>query len=143
MMLLNQKWKFVCAACMAFNLLVVAGCGSNSPRGIPKADVTGEVLFQQKPVSEGVVTFYSEKTGIAAPADLDSTGHFTIPDGIEIGTYIVTVAPPFIEEVAGAPPAAKPTPTYDNIPQKYRSIETSDLRADVKEGENQYVFQME
>ncbi|QDV49992.1 hypothetical protein [Gimesia fumaroli] len=143
MKLFDKKWSPLCALCVMFNLLVIAGCGGNNPRGIPRGDVTGEVLFQQKPVTEGVVTFYSEQTGIAAPADLDGNGLFTIPDGIEIGTYTVTVAPPFVEEVAGAPPASKPTPQYENIPQKYRAIETSDLRADVKEGGNQYVFKME
>lgn len=142
-MLSVPKRKIVFLSCVLVSLLSLPGCGGNSPRGIPKAEVTGEVLFQDKPVEVGVVTFFSSETGIAAPADLDSTGHFTIPDGIEIGTYTVTVTPPFVEGVAGAPPAAKPKTNYDDIPQKYRAIETTDLSAEVKEGENQYVFKME
>ncbi len=115
----------------------------NAPRGIPRGEVSGKITFQGAPVTEGTVTFYSDKTGIAAPADLDSNGSFTISNGIEVGSYAVMIAPPIIEDVAGAPPTKKAEKTYDNIPKKYRASETSGLQAEVKKGRNEYVFNME
>lgn len=115
----------------------------NAPRGIPRGEVSGKITFQGEPVTEGTVTFYSDKTGIAAPADLDSNGLFTISNGIEVGSYAVMIAPPIIEDVTGAPPTKKAKKTYDNIPKKYRASETSGLQAEVKKGKNEYVFNME
>src|SRR5690606_8721702 len=95
-----------------------------------------------QPVPEGLVTFSSEKTGIAAPATLNDKGEFTIPKGIEVGEYQVTITPPDPEDVAGAPPVTSTPKDYSNIPQAYRSLTTSELRATVERGDNSFEFEM-
>tara|TARA_R110002111_G_scaffold234274_3_gene295312 strand:+ start:34338 stop:34814 length:477 start_codon:yes stop_codon:yes gene_type:complete len=126
---------------IVLNMASLTGCG-NAPRGIPRGDISGEVTFQDAPVTEGVVTFFSDKTGIAAGAKLDSNGSFSIPDGIEVGSYAVTITPPYEEEPPGLTPVEKPQKKYPEIPVKYRSGETSGLQAKVENGANHYEFKM-
>tara|TARA_R110002095_G_scaffold184553_6_gene161758 strand:+ start:5669 stop:6145 length:477 start_codon:yes stop_codon:yes gene_type:complete len=126
---------------LVLSLISLTGCG-NAPRGIPRGDISGEVTFQDAPVTEGVVTFFSDKTGIAAGTKLDNNGSFSIPDGIEVGTYVVTITPPYEEEPPGLSVVEKPQKKYPDIPVKYRSGETSGLQAKVESGTNHYEFKM-
>lgn len=118
---------------IALLTLVVVGCGESGPPRIP---VSGSVTFESKPVTEGTVTFLSRKSGAATAAKLNDEGKFEIPEGLPAGDYVVSVAPPFTEEVAGAP-VTEPAKEYPNIPQKYRSDTTSDLKATIKEDQQE------
>jgi hypothetical protein len=103
------------------------GCGQSGPRLIV---VSGDVSFNGQPVSEGTVTFFSKLSGAAPAAELNIEGHFEFAEGIPAGDYAVVIAPPFVEQVAGAPVTEAPK-EYPNIPQKYRSDITSDLKVTI------------
>lgn len=121
-------------------LLVVSGCGGGGSQA-PTGSVSGTVTFQGTPVTEGDVNLISRETGQVYAAPLGDGGSFKIADPVQTGSYIVSIAPPL-----GAPPTVEnPTPVIPNpanIPQKYRSDQTSDLKADVKAGENTFTFDM-
>lgn len=126
---MRSVWGF----CLIVGLMLLAGCGDGEPSRIP---VTGTVTFDGEPVTEGTVTFFSRSTGVADGAPLNSEGRFEFADGLPAGEYVVSVAPPPPEEVAGAPSAAPPK-EYPDIPQKYRSDVTTDLKATVEEGSSE------
>ncbi len=119
-------------------LIVLAGCSGSEVR--PSGTVSGTVTFGGEPVTEGQVQFNSEELGVGALAKLDSAGKFTIEAPLALGKYTVTVLPPPLpapEE--GVEPEIK---EYPNIPEKYRTESTTDLTAEVKEGDNHFPFDM-
>ncbi|WP_417385876.1 hypothetical protein [Gimesia sp.] len=126
---------------MLFCAVCLTGCGSGVTE-TPRGDISGTVTFQETPVTEGTVNFFSGKTGIAAGAKLDEEGHFSIPDGIEIGSYMISITPPYVEEPPGLSSVESKPREFKNIPAKYRTGETSGLTAEVKSGENHYEFKM-
>ena len=121
-------------------IIALGGCGKTKT---PVGSVSGTVTFQGEPVPEGQVSFYSKETGKGNIGSLDSSGKFSFPDPVEVGTYTVFVTPPEppppdIGE--GPQPAPK---QYPNIPEKSRSELTSPLTAEVEEGENSFTFELE
>ena len=126
---------------MVLTITSTVGCGGSSQE-IPHGKVTGVVLFEDYPISEGTITFYSTETGNAVPAALGSDGSFSLSDGIEIGSYSIMITPPSSENSDGMTPEQTPKKSYANIPTSYRSSETSKLQAEVKLGENHFVFKM-
>lgn len=122
-------------------IVLIPACGPSSKKK-PVETVTGQVTFQSKPVTEGQVTFLAED-GASATADLDSSGKFTIEE-LPIGKYVVSVTPPALTEAPTEDPNKMPPPKkYPNIPEGYRSEVTSDLTAEVHEGEdNNFTFDM-
>jgi len=126
---------------MGIMFLALAACRPETNRGLSKASVRGTVTFEGKPVSQGLVSFSSPETGVGASVEIQPPGEFTFPDGIEVGTYQVSIAPPFREETAGAP-STQPEPEFPEIPLKYRAPHESGLTAEVVPGENQFQFDM-
>ena len=117
--------------------LCAMGCG---PDGPPRGTVSGVVTYKDKPVTEGQVVFSAPERGQGAMANLDSTGKYSIPEGIEVGEYKVMVTPPPSNVAAGGPkPALK---VYTNLPEQYRNEATTDLKANVVEGENTFNFDL-
>lgn len=125
---------------LGMSLSVLLGCG-----GAPGDDkITGSVeisvTFAGEPVPEGSVQLSIPEQGKATGGDLDVDGNLSLAE-VEVGNYIVFIAPP-----PEAPPEAdKPASAqedYENIPPKYRSESTSPLKAEVKEGENKFSFEL-
>jgi len=115
------------------------GGGATKPSGI----VAGEVTFQGTPVTEGTVNFTSPKTGVAATAELDPDGSFTLQEPLEVGSYDIVITPPPIK-TAPMPNQPPPAPKdYANIPAKYRAAATSTLKVEVEEGENSFQLEMQ
>lgn len=112
------------------------GCGKRRPRRIP---VSGTVTFQDLPVTEGEVTFFSQATGFASVGVLDETGRFAIREGLPADRYVVAVAPPSPQVAAGAS-WTTPAKEYPNIPPQYRSVTTSPLQADLDERNHEFAF---
>jgi hypothetical protein len=113
------------------------GCG---PDGPPRGTVSGVVTYKDKPVTEGQVVFSAPERGQGAMANLDSTGKYSIPEGIEVGEYKVMVTPPPSNVAAGGP--KPPLKVYTNLPEQYRNEATTDLKANVVEGENTFNFDL-
>jgi hypothetical protein len=119
--------------------LCLTGCGSGPAAG----EVSGKVTFHGKAVAEGRVTFTNPQTGISDEALLDKDGTYVIKTALPLGEYKVTVSPLIVrQQDDGKGPVVgmeKPAP---DIPQKYRTIGSTTLKATVKEGKNELNFDM-
>lgn len=124
------------AACFLVSWVIGCGGGSREPVG----QVTGKVTFGGSPVTEGTISFMS-KTGRSGAGKLNSDGSFTIASenqGLPPGTYKVVVVPPEVEVPGdGTSLPAMIHKEMPNIPEKYRSEETTDLQVTIKEGANE------
>jgi hypothetical protein len=113
---------------------LLAGCGGSEREKAPKGNVSGTVTYEGKPVEKGRVQLSNPKTGIAAMAKIQEGGKFTLEQPIETGTYVVTVLLP------ESPPPGEGDPVdpedFPNIPQFYQEEMYSDIKAEVKEGDN-------
>ncbi|MCX7426007.1 MAG: carboxypeptidase regulatory-like domain-containing protein [Planctomycetia bacterium] len=110
------------AALVLLAAVVSAGCKKGETLGT----VTGNVTFQGKPVTEGMVMFVGP--GVHMTAKLDAQGHYEVKQakgaGLPPGSYQVSVNPPVIDApMAGGPPVK--IPTFPNIPLRYRDPKTS------------------
>jgi len=142
--------------CLVLVLLFV-GCGETVDADRPEtAPVTGTVTYNGQPVEGATVTFMAGASGgRGAVGTTDASGKFQLTtfeagDGAIPGAYKVKIA----KTVGGAPTAgegeimAPPTggpPTSevkDELPVKYKDENTSGLTADVKDGDNDFPFEL-
>ena len=83
------------AALVLLAAVVSAGCKKGETLGT----VTGNVTFQGKPVTEGMVMFVGP--GVHMTAKLDAQGHYEVKQakgaGLPPGSYQVSVNPPVID----------------------------------------------
>lgn len=107
------------------------GCGR---RGKPTGTVSGTVTFDGKPYTDASVIFFSPATGQGGSANINPDGTFQLPKPIEVGEYIVYLAPRLEENPAAEP---KPVSIDSTVPEKYWSESTSDIRCEIKAGANQ------
>jgi hypothetical protein len=127
-----------------FVALAVTGC---RPSGPPVGRVSGKVTFQGQPVTDGRISFFSEKTAYAAEATLGIDGGYRIETeegGLPVGEYIISIHPP----MELGPPDPRTPQTYvekdvANIPKKYRERSKPLLAATIVEGKNEHNFNME
>jgi hypothetical protein len=122
--------------CCVLVLSTILGCAK------PIGNVAGKVTYKNAPVSEGAVIFQNAGGTVSVSGNLSTDGSFKIATadrpGLPPGDYKVAVSPNRVgsgEAVLAAPPGevgAKPPA----IPAKYHSLETSDLTATVKAGDN-------
>lgn len=111
------------------------------------ATVSGTVTLDGRPIAvgehvNGVVTFLREDgSGAPASAALDRSGRYTLATGsrmgVEPGSYRVTVA--VTETIFPDDPNAMPIPKL-LTPRKYGDPQNSELRAEVKPGNNTFDF---
>ncbi len=97
------------------------------------------MTYKGQPVAEGVVVFDDAKHGLVRSLPIGPDGtieHNAIP----IASYVVTVLPKDPPQADMAQPAPRPDPK--DIPKKYRSAETTDLKADIKTGDNEVKFDL-
>ena len=126
---------FLVGACVIAGMSI--GCTGTPPSG----EVTGKITFEGNGVVEGVVSFQSEN-GTGGDGQLKTEGAYTIK-ALPVGEYNVTVHPLVVREndpktgvEAGI---EKPAP---DIPFKYRTVGTSDLKAKVETGKNVINFEL-
>jgi len=113
----------------------LAGCGSG---GIPaSSQVYGAVSHEGKPVTQGVVNFFSADTGKAGAGNLTPEGKYEITAGLAPGKYKVYVTPPPITAPPMPGAAAAAPRQFPDIPDQYRSDSTSTLSFEVKAGKNE------
>ncbi len=113
-------------------VITFLGCGGSSEPVVEVITINGKVTFEGAPVTEGSVQFEDSSTGISSSAELGAEGAYTLETAT--GDYKVTVTPPWIEIDLG--PDSPPEEDYkevDNIPQKYRQTNSTDLTAKVTE----------
>ena len=127
-------------ACLAAVCLTVAcvavGCGR-------RAEVSGVVTLDGKPLPAGVVTFSPANAGPSGYGAIAADGSYTVQlgssQGLPPGEYVVTVAANAAAAAGGTP---GPGPLSDAItplmtPQRYADPALSPLRATLKSGTQQ------
>lgn len=123
--------------------VTLAACGCTR-----RAEVSGVVTLDGKPLSAGVVTFTPAAGGPTGYAAIGADGTYRVQtgaaEGLPPGGYVVTVA-------ANAPPAADsqsgPGPLADGIrplvtPQRYADPSQSPLRVVLKSGSQALPFEL-
>lgn len=126
----------ITSALLLLLALTIVGCG-----GQPVGKVAGKVTYKGAPVTEGSIIFQNADGTVALSSNLGPDGSYAVTsadrDGLPPGDYKVAVSPGKIGSgeapLVVAPGEAAPPPT---IPTKYHSIDTTDLKASVKAGDN-------
>ena len=125
-------------------LALFGGCGG-AEDDLPRQEVSGSVILQGEPLSEGMIQFRPETNqGTFASAAI-TAGKYSIPrpEGPVAGGYRVIITSPPKSTAApseGGPGKAPPSPP-DRIPKKYNASST--LNAEVKAGQpNSFDFDL-
>lgn len=119
--------------------LLALGCGSAGPPRSAKA--RGTVTHADKPVADAEIYFVAAEKGFSANATLSPEGKYEITSNLPPATYKIFFTSPRITKppMDGQPP---PEAKELNVPNKYRSETTSDLKAEVKAGDNTFDFNL-
>ena len=132
----------IVALCLAIVLVASAGCGSGKKK---TCIVRGKVTYDGKVVPNGTITFFPTE-GPSASGEIQPDGSYTLTtyvagDGAVEGAYTVVIVA-MRDESGRLPEERNPLPP-PIVPNKYTSAATSDLRAEVKAGENTLNFHLE
>jgi hypothetical protein len=105
--------------------------------------VSGQVTYKGKPVPHGTIAFIPDGA-TAATGEIGPDGSYTLTtfrkgDGAIPGTHRVVITA--LEDPATPVEAWSKLPP-PIIPAKYLNLTTTDLRAEVKEGENTINFEL-
>ena len=141
-----------------FLLFCTAGCTGDGPQ---MGEVVGKVTYQGKVVPEGTVSFYPSSGGRPCVGQIRSDGTYELSsrvpgDGVPIGEYRVAIEarkliggsarPKSLREELSKEFAAR-SKTKARIewlvPQKYSSVELSELTAIVERKQNLIDFDIE
>lgn len=144
-------------ASMALIALAAAGCGGDGGYRFPVHPAAGKVMRGGKPVPKAIVRFHptdpatvkipdgQEGPPVVLTTETDEDGAFVMStyladDGIPAGDYVVTVQigldAPDVENADVMPNRNLPL-----VAKLYRKPDTSPLKATVKPGDNQFVFE--
>ncbi|MCR9115901.1 MAG: hypothetical protein NXI22_03000 [bacterium] len=126
--------------CLSLLLVALIGCG----KAAPTAMVSGKVTVKGKQLTNGTVIFYDAEGGGGATCPIDADGNYQTKEKLYAGSYTVAIGPgagvPALEAGAiGMPP---PPVVDDSVPKKFTSIQTSDLKTVIEDGENTFDVQI-
>jgi len=147
---------FLCSMFLS-SAAVLSGCGGPSlPAGAKKtAKVTATVTYKGAPVEGATVTFVNTDGPPPANGRTDAQGKAKLKtyvdgDGATLGAHKVIIEKS--EAVGGQQNVNTDSPEYNPnappatvkylLPQKFNSIATSGLTAEVKEGSNDFTFDL-
>jgi hypothetical protein len=133
----------ILVAGLALGCSLAIGCGKTVPRGnLPRGKVAIAISYGGKPITEGRVDLQNAQSGEGGGAEVNQEGIVTLPSVVE-GTYVVTVNPPTTAAIpVPGQPDSKPK-EFPNIPEAYRTVAASPLKAEVKRGETtEYKFDL-
>lgn len=111
-------------------LLVCAGCGSGASKDESRAQVSGMVTFDGKPLPAANLTFKAKDSPLAGQVSIKADGRYS-SGSIPIGKNLVGIA---TESIRYGSPAL-----YVKIPAKYEDYATSELEVEIKPGVNENV----
>jgi hypothetical protein len=118
---------------------LLSGCDGTGQTG---GTVTGTVTLDGRPLTMGLVNFYSVAGGPSALGAVNKDGTYNVQIGndlsIPAGEYLVTVEANELAPLEGGPGGSPrpPRPGKRITPDKYAKRETTDLRVTVKAGSN-------
>jgi hypothetical protein len=118
-------------------LLLLDGCGFIDNTGT----VSGTVRYKGQPLSEGSVSFVSEK-GQVATGTIDSSGHYTVshipPGPAKVTVQVVSAEGPPPMSFLGTPKPTQGKATGPKIPLRYSTASTSGLQLNVTKGKQEF-----
>jgi hypothetical protein len=135
----TRQARFIATGVVLAAASLSAGCGA------PPASVDGTVAVAGKLLTAGQVSFVPA-TGNAISAEIGPDGAYHV-DGLPPGKVIVLVAgpPPPVtgneglrSKLSRAGPPAGAAPAGPEVPNRYQSVATSELRRNLQPGPNQY-----
>lgn len=118
------------------------GCSGSPHSDNPTAPATITITYGGEAVTGAQVDLNNDQTGLGAGGTLDSNGKVVLTE-VPLGQYVVTVLPPEgnpLPSETGEPAPA--TEQRHNVPEKVRSPQTSPLKVEVKEGANDFTFDL-
>ncbi len=141
------------AVCLLSSLII--GCGGEDGAR-PTAPVTVSVTYKGKPVVGATVQFISVENPQPATGTTDEAGNCKLStyktyDGAIIGSNVITIAKTEVDtkNVKQVRPedadlvGVTPPPNLKNlIPRKYSAPGTSGLKEEVKNGSNNFTFEL-
>ena len=155
---MHKALNLICLLLVA--LVFLAGCGNNTKRPA-LGTVRGKITYRGAPVKNAMVTFLGDGAPRMAKGTTDDDGGYQLSsydenDGAMIGSHVVTVMPmgEFVESSEVVPQdyeamnnslegareiSAQQKEELEKkppIPVKYTDRSTTDLRKEVKAGEN-------
>lgn len=133
---LLRNGSLCCAGLLAITLLT--GCGGTSVASKPMGTVSGTVSLKGQPLTDCRVNYISEQLGASAGGDLTEDGSFTLDGPIPAGSYSVFISLPS----EFTPAQAQSNKGLSQVPKKYLGSSTTDLKADVSEGESSHNFDL-
>ncbi|MFN3148358.1 hypothetical protein [Bremerella sp.] len=120
---------------LAVGLLI--GCSESGPKTYA---VNGSVTIGQKPMNGGFVSFEDPTTGNAAQGAIEEDGTYSVE--LPEGSYQVMIEPTEIE-VKSKDGMSPPSTKYaQNVPERYMSVDTTELSAEVGDGSTTFDFQL-
>ena len=123
---------------IASMLLLISGCGPSDGREL--ISITGKVTFEGAPVEEGTIMFYNPDTQDTDQTNLGPGGQYAMQ--VVPGEHRVVIEP--IMVVNQPTPEVAPETVHkkvNNIPNRYRNPETTDLKASVEKA-GEFSFDM-
>ncbi|QGQ22025.1 carboxypeptidase regulatory-like domain-containing protein [Gimesia benthica] len=137
----QNKLHRLCFLCLLCSTVLV-GCSQSPSDDKQRSGVTISISFAGEPVTTGSVNLENSETGESGGGELNADGSVTISN-IVLGNYTVTILPPDPDPVPPEPgQPAKKMEVYKNIPEKFRNRKTSPLKVEVKDGENEFQFDL-
>lgn len=122
--------------------VLLAGC----EQGPPRAQVSGQVTFQGKPVAEALLLLSNAELGVYMTTDVVDGRYEVVTatgKGVQPGVYQVAISPPPVDHPVG-PILEPPRPIeVANIPRRYHDPQNSGLSAELVAGENVQNFDMQ
>jgi hypothetical protein len=136
----NDVFSACCRSLLGLLVLTAGGCGSSTTEK-PQGSATVTVTFGGQPVTEGLVSLQNTN-GEGGGGPLNSLGVATL-SGLVMGNYVVTITPP-LPDVAPPEPGKTlaPPKAYAEIPVKFRRMDKSSLKAEVKAAKNEFKFDL-
>ena len=132
----RMKWQKSLVIVSSWILLTLSGC-SDKPK---LAQVTGNVTYKGQPVKQGSITFVPAEgrpaTGKIVDGKITEITCYELNDGVPLGSHKVLIQAGQQSDDMYAPTAKSP------IPERYASLEKSDLTAEIVAGENTVDFEL-
>lgn len=118
---------------------MVVGCSSSESGGT----VSGRVTLNGKPLTDANVKFLNPDLGVGITCALDADGTFASDTRIPEATYQVAISPPNTSHQPGDTGMPVIPKLPKDLPKKYTSTDTSDLKAEVhSQPVNDFTFEL-
>ncbi|MFN3150625.1 hypothetical protein [Bremerella sp.] len=115
------------------------GCSSSESGGM----VSGRVTLNGKPLTDANVKFHNPDLGVGITCALNTDGTFASDTSIPEATYQIAISPPNNAHQPGATGMPVIPKLPKDLPKKYASPDTSELKVEVRsQPVNEFTFEL-